>query len=367
MTPTAGPNPTPTDPVPAPHTSLSRRSVLAGAAALGAVGLTGAGIGLAGPAAAASSPTRFSGLFREVDDKAGVPAASRHDYGVTPASVMWFDNWGSGAAFPLAQARSLWSQGVMPHYTWEPWNPALGLTDPAQITLAKIVDGRYDAYATARAREFAALGSPLLVRFAHEFNGNWYPWAIANNGEDPDLFIAAFRHVHDVVTAAGATNVQWSWTYNNGPSPVAPWNQAQDAYPGARYVDWIGLDAYNWGFGPSWDPGVDHWQSFSAMVGDAYALARSIDPAKPVMLGEFASTVDGGNKAAWLRQMAYDLAGGAFPDLRLLTYFDIDKEERWSLAQQAAGIRSFTRSHRSAFAGNGRQLATLANGYRPAG
>ena len=50
----------------------------------------------------------------------------------------------------------------------------------------------------------------------HEFNGNWYPWGIVNNNSNPALYVAAYRRVHDLVVAAGATNVQWSWSFNNG-------------------------------------------------------------------------------------------------------------------------------------------------------
>ncbi|GAA3434069.1 hypothetical protein [Kutzneria kofuensis] len=150
--------------------------------------------------------------------------------------------------------------------------------------------------------------------------------------------------MHDIVRAQGAHNVQWCWAFNNGASPAADWNDEALAYPGGAYVDWIGIDGYNWGFGPSWDPTVDHWTSFVDTFAAAYARARAIDPGKPVMLPEFASSEDGGSKSEWVAAMIAALNAGRFPNLRLLTWFDIDKEERWSLTPGLPGLRELVGS-----------------------
>lgn len=350
---------------------LSRRTLLGAvpvAAALTAAGIvTGAPAAVAATGGPLSVQLRFTGLFREVADQATVPAAARRDYGATPASVMWFDNFGSGNPFPVTVAQRLWTQGVMAHYTWEPWYPEFGAAGAGQIGLADVVGGKWDDYIAARGKEFASFGQPMIVRYMHEFNGNWYPWAIANNGEDPTLYVKAFRHVHDLVTAQGATNVQWCWAFNDGASPVAPWNAEALAYPGAAYVDWVGVDGYNWGFSPPWDPGVDHWVSFHDTFAAPYALARSIDPSKPVMIPEFASAEAGGNKAKWLRDMIATLRAPDFPNLKLLTYFDIIKEEPWALNSNVSGIAQFVGSggRQSWFRGNGSELAQVANNYIP--
>ena len=308
------------------------RLLVAAAAAIAVVagGVVPAGAATS-PAAVAqvAGPNRFLGVF-QTGQPGTVPAEVKARYGATPASVMWFDSWGTGAKFPVADAKKLWRQGVMPHYTWEPWYTDLGPNDPGQIKLADIVDGTWDSYIKARGREFARVGKPIMVRWAHEFNGNWYPWGIANNGADPSLYVRAYQHVHDLVEGVGADNVQWVWAYNNGSSPNEAYNDPAAAYPGDDYVDWVGIDGYNWGFGPSWDPGVDHWVSFEDTFAGAYATSRVVAPGKPVMLGEFASSADGGDKARWIADMNATLRAGTFPDLRLLTYFDVVKEEAWS-------------------------------------
>jgi hypothetical protein len=334
-----------------------RRRALLGTAAAAALALAD------GTGAQAAPPTRYLGMFRE-EDPTAIATSVKSLYGVLPASVMWFDSWASGRAFPVNEARMLWRRGVMPHYTWEPWNTALGANDPGQIHLADVIDGSWDGYIEARAKEFAAVRQPILVRWGHEFNGNWYPWGIANNGADPSLYVQAYRHVHDRVTAAGARNVQWVWAYNNGSSPDAPYNDPAGAYPGDDYVDWVGIDGYNWGAGPSWDPAGDHWTSFDETFATAYAKARTVAPNRPVMIGEFASTEDGGDKTAWLEDMDARLRSGAYPDLKLLTYFDLTKEEAWSPGSSPGALAAFTSwTRRRYMRGSGHDLARVAGNY----
>ena len=73
------------------------------------------------------------------------------------------------------------------------------------------------------ARALAAFGGPVRLRFAQEMNGDWYPWGAGTNGNTPAEFVRAWRHVHDIFTAAGATNVQWVWSPVSGaPAAVLP-------------------------------------------------------------------------------------------------------------------------------------------------
>jgi mannan endo-1,4-beta-mannosidase len=101
-------------------------------------------------------------------------------------------------------------------------------------------------------REF---GYPVLLRFAHEMNGNWYPYsgAFTGGGSDkdddgvadgPQAFVAAWRHVHALFTAEGATELVWVYSPNAESYPDAEWNQPYAYYPGSDYVDLIAVDVY---------------------------------------------------------------------------------------------------------------------------
>ena len=113
-------------------------------------------------------------------------------------------------------------------------------------------------------------------------NGNWYPWAGANNGGangGPAKYIAAYRHVHDLFVADGATNVYWVWCPLVADVPAEAWNHWTNYYPGDAYVDWVGLDAYNWGNSSS----CCTWQSFTELVTDLY---NDYAGKKPIILPE---------------------------------------------------------------------------------
>lgn len=311
----------------------------------------------------ADTTTKYLGIFRETSPSE-IPSGTADRYGVTPASALWFDSWATGNAFDAAGAKALWNQGVMPQFTWEPWNTSLSVDDPAQIHLQDIINGKWDSYITARGTEFASVGAPIMVRWGHEFNGNWYPWGIANNNSDPTLYVRAYRHVHDLVVAAGATNVQWVWCFNNGSTPDSSFNDPAQSYPGDAYVDWVGIDGYNWGLGPSWDPTGDHWTSFDSMFASAYAKARAIAPHRPVMIGEVGSSEDGGNKAQWISDMSTALQSGRYPDLKELVYFDQDKEELWSGTSSPTVQAAFTTWVNQAYMdGTGADLAQVTAQY----
>ena len=80
-----------------------------------------------------------------------------------------------------------------------------------------------------------AWGHPFFLRFDHEMNGNWqFPWAELLNGNKPGDYVKAWRHVHDMFTSLGATNVSWVWCPNVSGGSTRPMAQL---YPGDAYVD----------------------------------------------------------------------------------------------------------------------------------
>ncbi|GAA4670228.1 cellulose binding domain-containing protein [Phytohabitans rumicis] len=339
---------------------LRTASIFAAAGLLLGAALTIPAVG----ASAADASTKYLGVFRQTSP-ADIAPGTVSRYGVTPASVQWFDSWATGNAFNAAEARALWNQGIMMHFTWEPWNTGLSVSDPNQIHLQDIINGRWDSYIRARGAEFAAVGAPIMVRWGHEFNGNWYPWGIVNNGSNPALYVSAYRRVHDLVVAAGATNVQWVWCFNNSSTPDASYNDPAQSYPGDAYVDWVAIDGYNWGLGPSWDPAGNYWTSFESMFASAYTKARAIAPKRPVMIAEVGSSEDGGNKAQWINDMSTALNSGRYPDLKNIVYFDQNKEELWSGTSSSAVQTAFTSwVNQTYMKGKGADLAQVVAQYK---
>lgn len=49
------------------------------------------------------------------------------------------------------------------------------------------------------------VGDEVYLRFAHEFNGSWYPWTPAA-GISADTYVPTWRRVHDVFSQDGVAS-----------------------------------------------------------------------------------------------------------------------------------------------------------------
>ncbi|MEY2468933.1 MAG: hypothetical protein QOF21_1631 [Actinomycetota bacterium] len=234
------------------------------------------------------------------------------------------------ADFDTAKASAISNRGTIPMLTWEPWQPN-GVVNQPNYSLAKIAGGSFDAYLTRWANQIKTWNHPLWLRFAHEMNGDWYPWAEGLNGNSAGSYVAAWRHVHDVFANAGVTNVTWVWT----PNVLIPGRPSfASLYPGDSYVDWVGLDGYNWGTSASWSG----WQSPSDVMGTTLANLRQVS-SRPIVIGETASTEVGGNKAQWIQQFFSMLA--ANPDVKAFLWFNLNKENDWRIESSPSAQAAF--------------------------
>ncbi len=247
--------------------------------------------------------------------------------------VMWYADWQHSAP-SLTQLRLIERRGSIPEITWEPWDSTKALRAPQpKYALRNIVDGKFDGYIRTWARALAAYGKPVRLRFAQEMNGNWYPWGAGTNGNTPAEFVAAWRHVHDIFAAAGATNVKWVW------SPVS--GAPRQYFPGLRYVNRLGVTCLNGGTAAF----TEGWRSFAAICGESIQQLHALAPRLPIDLSEVASAEAGGNKAAWIKGMFTFLAD--HPEVKSFIWFDLRKQADWPIqstraAEQAmmAGVRS---------------------------
>jgi hypothetical protein len=97
-------------------------------------------------------------------------------------------------------------------------------------------------------------------------------------------------------------------------------------YPGDAYVDVLAVDGYNWGAGT---PQFGGWQTFSQVFMPAYHRLRALGP-QPIWLAEVGTTADGGDKAAWIRDM---FAHARTMDrLAAIVWFNENKERDWRAA-----------------------------------
>lgn len=207
--------------------------------------------------------------------------------------------------------------------------------EPNNVNFDDIVNGTYDDLLTQRADEAKALGKQFFVDFAAEMNGD-EGWG----DHDPAKYIAAWRHIHDIFVARGATNVVWAWCPNNEDAEGSP--PAMNYYPGDQYVDWTGIDGYNWGTS---DPDFA-WQTFRDVFADMYPQLAA--KGKPVIIAEMASDEAGGSKADWIDDIVPTLKND-YPLIKAIVWFDVDKERHWQINSSASALAAYQKMAKDAY------------------
>ena len=255
----------------------------------------------------------------------------------------------------------------------------------AVITLEPM-DG-LDAITEKACQDFAALcakyenqGIGIMVRFAHEMNGSWYPW-----GQQPTLYKEKFRllaqciHDHTRNTAMlWAPNTGGGYPFSGGQYEALfgsteysildtnsdnKLDMTDDMYtpyyPGDDAVDWVGMSVYHWGECYPWlENELPEARSFSDFITGAYnglngdhcavpdfyaMFCSDCVHSKPMAItetGAFYNTELGGAselaiKQAWWNQV-YNISGDTdqaldisihFPKIKMINWFDIEKNE----------------------------------------
>ncbi len=236
--------------------------------------------------------------------------------------------------FPTEPLENVRQHGAIPILSWSSQSIPSSLNEP-NFQLADVINGTYDNYIREFAEAAREWGHPFFLRFDWEMNGNWFPWAEGVNGNQSGEFVAAWRHVHDIFTSVGATNVSWDWCPNVDPTNKLQTSVAAD-YPGDEYVDWTGLDGYNWG------PAKGGWTSFNHLYSATYqAITETVAPSKPMMIGEIGSTENGGSKAAWISE-ALAAIPAEYPKIRGMVWFDsFDDGMDWPIETSSSATNAF--------------------------
>jgi hypothetical protein len=243
-----------------------------------------------------------------------------------PSFVLWFEDF--GASPPVAGVEAAIRAAADPIVTWEPWESRV---------MEGIAAGERDDHLEHWAAEFAAFETPIYLRFAHEFNGDWYPWTPAG-GTSPATFQAAWRHIHDVFSRQ-AHSVQWVWCPNavsTSSEPLTDW------YPGDDYVDLLGVDGYNWGDAKDGSEWLAPAALFDPVIGELQAL----DAQKQILIAEVASAESGGSKARWITEFVDYVA--AHPALAGFVWFEHDKETDWRMVSTDSAASAMAEALREA-------------------
>ena len=231
----------------------------------------------------------------------------------------------SGPLLYSSEASNLRARGETPMVTLEPY------TSNGVASFADIAAGKYDSFFREEADGVRGLGMTVMIRFAHEMNllsSDWGPNKAGNTGNN---YVEAWRHIVTIFRQEGAGNVQWVWAPNvdYGGRPFSQF------YPGDEWVDYVGLDGYNWGTSEG-----DSFAGFSKIFASSYATISQLS-SKPLIISETASSEVGGSKAAWIEEAFFTTIPQQMPRVSAVIWFNEDKERDWPVDSSQSSLAAY--------------------------
>ena len=228
--------------------------------------------------------------------------------------VYFSDNWFESRKFPAETCGWIRDIGEIPYVRLMLRSDVDQLHGEKKFSLQKIIAGEFDADLRAWARDAKAFGSPILIEWGTEPNGQWFSWNGKWNGgagEGPKRYIAAYHHIVDLMRAEHADNLTWVWHVNWYDEPEGKWNVFENYFPGADFCDWVALSAYG-PLTPRTDEGIE---TFRFKIDEAYPRLTKIAPGKPVIVAEFGCDLHNRhvNAVSWARSALDDLFSSRWP------------------------------------------------------
>jgi hypothetical protein len=135
--------------------------------------------------------------------------------------------------------------------------------------------------------------SHTIIDLGREMNGTWYEWSEHRAPpSEPDAYIRAWRQIVTAMRSVPGQHFKFLWNVFMDSAAVA------NAWPGSKYVDYIGSDIFDWYGGPNYtyphtaSGALDHenkWQQIltSKPGGLNWMAAFSKATGKPVIIPEW--------------------------------------------------------------------------------
>lgn len=222
--------------------------------------------------------------------------------------------------------------------TWEPWGNTTDWRGLRRDPMLAINDGFLDNYIRKIARQLQSFGHPIRLRFGHEMiqddhpdTKGWYSWQ-----DRAKEYKKAFIRVHDIFADENVLNVEFVWSPNARP---AKFETLAKYYPGPEYVDWIGIDGYNWN-GESFDEIFQY--PYKTIVSHPEVFGN-----KQMMIAEFAAGADkkliAFDKPGWIKD-AFAKIPSQYPQVKAVYWFNVKKERDWRLESTCESWKAFKES-----------------------
>lgn len=266
------------------------------AAAAGALVATAVAVAPAADAATSTTTARPVIWGIEAGSVAADTASGQYA-GLAPGIDSWFSAQTAWTA-NLSQMNASRAAGAIPMIAWTP---------PG--TLTDIKNGADDAQIVSYAQSLATYGHPFYLRPFAEFNAGWEPYSLGRTGNTPQAMYGAWRRVFRIVRQYTGANAMFTWTVGYSGRTT----DLKTAWPGGAYVNYVGIDSYDWCTNTSWCPG-DRYRYQNMLT-----YLRSFDGGRPTILAETATGLMTSNRGAWLGAA---LSAAKADGLYALVWFD---------------------------------------------
>jgi hypothetical protein len=278
--------------------------------------------------------------------------------GIEPAIYSVWSQWGSRGGnqatctpaqgscyFPADTLQMLDDRGIQGMVWWEPIDPGNPLNGKYSRHKSTYVLHKNDDYIEEWAREAKLFGrqdpgnpnddTKIVLRFAHEANGTWFPWTVGVKDNTAKTFKKYWRYVYNKFKAEGAlpyVDFLWSVTNKscNGCNPYAK------IFPGNSFIDYAGITAFNWGK-------QRQWKSMRAILVKPMSQLSKVTH-KPVIVAELASNYlpKKKSKATWIKN-GYVKAYRGWGRIKAIMYLNSDQPKHehnhpdWRLSKPGNG------------------------------
>jgi hypothetical protein len=258
-------------------------------------------------------------------------AARRKYIGVVSNDLPAFDRrcrCHPNAAIHYVSMRDPVSMTLVKQVLAERATPILEL-EPVGIALTGIIAGHEDRWLARYARAVLGLRAPVIMSFAPEANGTWYPWGFRRI--PPSVYVRAWRHVVRVFRRAGAGRIRWAWIQNRG---FLQGGRLRLLWPGNSFVNLLGIDGYF----------KNPRDNFSSLFVPTIRAMRGLS-GDPVLIAETA----GGPTAGKLRVVRQLVAGVFAYHLAGFLWFDIHQSgnsthQDWRIELSPRALTAYRRA-----------------------
>uniref|UniRef100_A0A7C3DCC2 Beta-mannanase n=2 Tax=Meiothermus TaxID=65551 RepID=A0A7C3DCC2_MEIRU len=279
------------------------------------------------------------------------------EYQVTPAALdayteavgrkvawVYFSNdWFASRAFPKATAEWIRAKGAVPYIRLMLRSSSETYVTEPLYSLEAILRGDFDADLRAWGQAAKAFGTPVLVEWGTEANGQWFSWNGKWNGGSvlgPKRFRDTYRHIVQTIRSSGADNLTWVWHVDAYDDPATEWNRLENYYPGDDVVDWIGVSVYG-----AQEPTENNPQTFADGMNAVMLRLAQLAPTKPVVVAEFGVTAGnpGVSAVKWAEAALAEILSNRWPQVRGFAWWNEAFDQTEMRVQAIPGLKEVFR------------------------